>query len=84
MGPQQERGPLKVYRKNPTANPDRTKVTPHEARPDDQRDAQEFIEMGGKGDQELFADDADSFYSKDDKEAATSIKDTAKGKENGK
>lgn len=76
MGPNQERGPLKVYKKNPTTNPDRTNAKPHEARPDDQRDAQEFIEMGGKGDQELFADDAGSFYSKDEKEIAA---DAAKG-----
>lgn len=74
-GPNQEKGPLKVYRKNATSAAGHANAKPQEARPDDQRNAQEFLQMGGKGDQELFADDASSFYTKSEKDAAT-----AKGK----
>jgi serine/threonine-protein kinase CHEK2 len=80
MGPNQHRGPVKVYQKNPSA--DRTNVTPMEARPDDPRSAQEFVQMGGKGDQELFGDDR-SFYSKSDAAAAKS-NGKGKGKANGR
>ncbi|RYP54807.1 hypothetical protein DL769_010291 [Monosporascus sp. CRB-8-3] len=85
MGPGQERGSVKVYKKNPIATDGRTNAKPQEARPDDQRDAQEFIQMGGKGDEELFGDDASSFYSKSEKEqAAAKAKGKAKAKANGK
>jgi len=72
-------GQLKVYKKNPTAA-EKSHVTPGEARPDDKRAAQEFMEMGGKGDQQLFGDDATSFYTKDEAEQA---KTKAKAEGNG-
>lgn len=80
MGPGQPKGPLKVYKKNPSAK-DRTNVAPPEARPYDERDAQEFVEMGGKGDQELFGDDSSSFYTTTESVAAKAGK--GKGKANG-
>lgn len=85
MGPNQERGPLKVYKKNPATAVGRANAKPHEARPDDQRNAQEFVQMGGKGDEELYGDDDTSFYSKSEKEAAAAKgKGKAKGKANGR
>ncbi len=81
MGPNQDRGPLKVFKKNPTAAAGHANAKAQEARPDDQRNTQEFAQMGGKGDQELFGDDAGSFYSKPEKEAAVA---KGKGKVKGK
>ncbi|KAH9902184.1 Pkinase-domain-containing protein [Xylariomycetidae sp. FL2044] len=78
LGPDTKRGPLKVFSKNPTA--DKTNLRPMEARPDDKRDAEEFMEMGGKGDQALFADDSHSFYTKTEAQAATNGKAKGKGK----
>jgi serine/threonine-protein kinase CHEK2 len=76
LGPDQERGALKVYSKN-SNTASGTNVKPQEARPADKRDAQEFMNMGGKGDQELFGNDITSFYTKDE---ALAAKDTAKAK----
>ncbi|OTB07569.1 hypothetical protein M426DRAFT_317881 [Hypoxylon sp. CI-4A] len=83
LGPDAKKGPLKVYSKNPTADP---KAASTEPRPADQRGTKEFMEMGGKGDQELFGNDEMSFYSKPEAAAAKSPKATGKGKEktNGK
>lgn len=51
--------PITVYKKNQrTANP--------EPRPFDGRDPEEFVAMGGKGDEELFGQDGASNYTKDD------------------
>jgi serine/threonine-protein kinase CHEK2 len=84
MGPKQrEKSPLKVYSKNQTASSS-TNVKPQEARPADARDAREFMEMGGKGDQALFGGDGTSYYSKKDAEAAKGkgqAKNKAKGQE---
>ncbi|KAL1884247.1 hypothetical protein VTK73DRAFT_3231 [Phialemonium thermophilum] len=58
---------LKIYAKNPKMN---TRAPAagglrQEARPDDQRDAREFMAMGGKGDQQLFDEEEDgSLYPK--------------------
>lgn len=50
---------VEVQKKNPhTAN--------MEARPFDARNPEEFVAMGGKGDQELFGDDATSHYTAED------------------
>ncbi|EMR68824.1 putative checkpoint kinase 2-like protein [Eutypa lata UCREL1] len=81
LSPSQENSTVNVYKKNATAVAGRANAKPQEARPDDQRNAQEFLKMGGKGDQELFADDAGSFYSKAEKETALA---TGKGKAKGK
>ncbi|KAB5580825.1 kinase-like domain-containing protein [Coniochaeta sp. 2T2.1] len=52
---------LKIYSKNPKGN-----ATNKEMRPADNRDPGEFIQMGGKGDQTLFAEDNGSNYPKGD------------------
>ncbi|KAI0013348.1 checkpoint kinase 2-like protein [Xylariaceae sp. FL0662B] len=78
LDPDQKKAPLKVFAKNTTANPHNVKSK--EARPADQRAPQEFIEMGGKGDQELFGNDAASFYSKPEAMAAKAGKAKDKGK----
>ncbi|KAL7628655.1 serine/threonine protein kinase [Parahypoxylon ruwenzoriense] len=74
-GPDAKNVPVKIYSKNPAA--DQHDATPAEPRPADQRGTKEFMEMGGKGDQELFGNDALSFYSKPEAAAA---KGKAKGK----
>lgn len=82
LGPNAKKGPLKIYSKNPTANPG---SAPKEARPADQRGTKEFMEMGGKGDQDLFGNDSTSFYSKPEAVAAKGNKVAkGKGKANGK
>lgn len=82
LGPDAKKGPLKLYAKNPTAD---EKAATKEARPADQRATKEFMEMGGKGDQELFGDDSMSFYSKPEAIAAKGkAKGKGKGKANGK
>lgn len=64
LGPDQDdKGPLVVYAKNQTTA-SHTNVKPQEARPADQRNTKEFMEMGGKGDQALFGNDDTSFYTK--------------------
>ncbi|KAI1083242.1 checkpoint kinase 2-like protein [Whalleya microplaca] len=82
LNPDSKKGPLKVYAKNPTAAPQNAAAK--EARPADQRAANEFIEMGGKGDQQLFADDSASFYSKTEAVAAKAGKGKGKAKANGR
>ncbi|KAI0397867.1 Pkinase-domain-containing protein [Xylariaceae sp. FL0594] len=69
LGPDQKQ-PLKIYEKNPTAQP----------RPDDERAPEEFLHMGGKGDQQLFTNDDNTFYSTTEATAAKSAKPQAKGK----
>ncbi|GAP83399.1 putative CAMK RAD53 protein kinase [Rosellinia necatrix] len=69
--------PVKIFAKNPTAQ---TKAGPAEARPDDERAPEEFVQMGGKGDQPLFADDANTFYSASEATAAKGGKPKGKGK----
>lgn len=64
---------IKIYAKNP-GDPKK------EERPDDRRDPEEFSQMGGKGDQVLYGDDA-SNYSVNDIAAA---KPKGKAKVNGK
>ncbi|KAI0842908.1 Pkinase-domain-containing protein [Hypoxylon sp. FL0890] len=78
LGPESKKSPLKVFAKNPTAN--ENNATPAEPRPADQRDPKEFMEMGGKGDQELFGNDSMSFYSKPEAIAAKGNKAKGKGK----
>jgi serine/threonine-protein kinase Chk2 len=55
---------VKVYSKNPVGGKAvGAPPTPkREMRPDENRDAGEFMEMGGKGDQELFGNDGGSKY----------------------
>ncbi|KAI1142742.1 Pkinase-domain-containing protein [Hypoxylon sp. FL0543] len=76
--PESKKGTVKVFAKNPAA--DENKATPAEPRPADQRGTKEFMEMGGKGDQELFANDSMSFYSKTEAVAAKGNKAKGKGK----
>lgn len=78
LGPrQQDKSPLKVYAKNPGAS------KPMETRPADERDAREFMELGGKGDQDLFGNDEASFYTKEEA-AKGKAKAKAKGKAHGR
>ncbi|KAK3329027.1 CAMK/RAD53 protein kinase [Apodospora peruviana] len=53
---------MKIYSKNPKAPQGPKK----ELRPADQRQPGEFMAMGGKGDQQLFTEDGDSVYPKND------------------
>lgn len=76
--PNTKKSPVKVFNKNPTA--DKTKTPAAEPRPADQRGTKEFMELGGKGDQELFANDEASFYSKPEAAAAKGAKAKGKGK----
>ncbi|KAI0908932.1 SMAD/FHA protein kinase [Ustulina deusta] len=76
LGPNAKQ-PLKIYAKNPTAQ---ARGGPSEARPADERAPEEFVQMGGKGDQELFADDSNTFYSASEAAAAKSAKPKGKGK----
>ncbi|KAI8632593.1 SMAD/FHA protein kinase [Xylariaceae sp. FL1651] len=76
LGPDSNQS-LKVYAKNPSAQPN---AAPTEARPDDQRAPNEFMQLGGKGDQQLFTNDATSFYSTSEAAAAKSGKSKGKGK----
>lgn len=69
--------PIKVYAKNPTAQ---AKAGPTEPRPDDERAPDEFVQMGGKGDQQLFGDDANTFYTATEATAAKTAKPNGKGK----
>ncbi|EAA35234.3 hypothetical protein GE21DRAFT_2466 [Neurospora crassa] len=86
---------LKIYKKNPTetvggpsehelagaqAGPSRQK----EARPDDNRDPNEFMKMGGKGDEVLFADDPKSNYPTAKKDAKDIVESTTKTNGKGK
>ncbi|KAI1097650.1 Pkinase-domain-containing protein [Jackrogersella minutella] len=73
-----KKGPIKVFAKNPTADQD--DATPAQPRPADHRGTREFMEMGGKGDQELFGNDSGSFYSKPEAVAAKANKAKGKGK----
>ncbi|KAM4054883.1 kinase [Hirsutella rhossiliensis] len=54
--------------------------TPKESAPDGQRAPGEFMEMGGKGDQQLFADDSSSVYPVGDAVAKTKTKGKARGR----
>ncbi|KAK4170248.1 putative DNA damage response protein kinase [Cladorrhinum sp. PSN259] len=65
---------VKVFSKNPDPK--------KEERPDDQRDPEEFTQMGGKGDQVLYGDE-DSHYSVNDI-AGAKPKGKGKAKVNGK
>ena len=64
MGP--NRPDLKIYSKNPKPTSSPSAPPRKEIRPADQRDHREFMEIGGKGDQELFGNDTGSYYSKND------------------
>lgn len=74
LGPNSKQ-PLKIYAKNPTA-----KSGPSQPRPADGRATEEFVQMGGKGDQELFGDDDNTFYSTSEAMAAKGIDPKTKGK----
>lgn len=52
------KNPVEVHKKNPVA----ANIEP---RPFDARNPEEFVAMGGRGDQQLFGDDATSHYTKD-------------------
>lgn len=69
---------LKIYAKNPKGKDKLGK----EPRPADNRDPRDFVEMGGKGDQELFGDDGGSNYPKGDVGGKPKVK--GKGKSNGR
>ncbi|KAI1810042.1 SMAD/FHA protein kinase [Poronia punctata] len=73
LGPDSKQ-PLEIYAKNPTAQP----------RPDDNRAPEEFVQMGGKGDEQLFTNDDNTFYSTNQAAAAKVVNPKAKGKGKGK
>ncbi|KAI0200190.1 Pkinase-domain-containing protein [Astrocystis sublimbata] len=75
-----DKQPLKIYEKNPTTKA--TSARSGEARPDDQRAPDEFAQMGGKGDQPLFGNDDNTFYSTSEATAAKA--DLPNGGEKGK
>lgn len=58
------RAPVTVYAKNKRKN--LVNTGRREVRPSEERDAGEFAEMGGRGDEPLFGNDGDSVYSKTD------------------
>lgn len=66
--------PIEVYKKNPHA-------PVREMRPYDARNPEEFVAMGGKGDQELFKEN--SYYSKNDLPAPANISPAATPVQNG-
>ncbi|KAL1844269.1 hypothetical protein VTJ49DRAFT_2326 [Mycothermus thermophilus] len=76
---------VKVYSKNPVlpqsqASPNKQR----EVRPDDNRDPREFIELGGKGDQDLFdGDDGTKYPTKDIAAEPAKQKGKVKGKGKG-
>ncbi|KAI0404291.1 SMAD/FHA protein kinase [Xylaria palmicola] len=80
LGPNSNQ-PLKVFEKNPTAQ---AKAGQAEARPDNERAPEEFVHMGGKGDQQLFANDDNTFYSASEATAAKGGKPKGEGKGKGK
>ncbi|KAL2165120.1 hypothetical protein VTH06DRAFT_416 [Thermothelomyces fergusii] len=51
---------VKVYSKNPKGPTAAPQTAPREPRPDENRDPNEFIKMGGKGDQQLYDNDGES------------------------
>lgn len=59
IGGKNAKNAVEVHKKN-------AHHTAAEARPFDGRNAEEFVAMGGKGDQELFRDDLTSHYANDD------------------
>lgn len=63
---------VEVQKKNPH-------TTDMEARPFDARKPEEFVAMGGKGDQELFGDDATSHYTIEDAMGAGAASVTKNG-----
>lgn len=84
MGP--NRPDLKIYSKNPRPVAPSGSASPaprKEVRPSDGRDPREFMENGGKGDQELYGNDTASRYSKADAAAAAAAA-AKKGKGKGK
>ncbi|KAH6660088.1 kinase-like domain-containing protein [Truncatella angustata] len=81
---QEDKGPLNVYAKN-TDGASGTNIRLQEARPADERTAKEFMELGGKGDQELFGNDGGSYYTKEEAIAANgNAKPKSKTKTNGR
>ncbi|KAI0845110.1 Pkinase-domain-containing protein [Daldinia vernicosa] len=81
LSPEAKKGPVKVFAKNPDV--EQNDAPPKEPRPADQRGTKEFMEMGGKGDQELFGNDTKTFYSKSEAAAAKGNKAKGKGKAKG-
>lgn len=66
---QKNKDPVKVYVKNPGSQnkvkksvPGEAKCATKEKKPAEDRKPDEFMEMGGKGDEALFGDDEDSRY----------------------
>ncbi|KID91208.1 checkpoint kinase 2-like protein [Metarhizium guizhouense ARSEF 977] len=68
-----DKAPVKVFSKNQQRITNASKEKP----PDHHRAAGEFMEMGGKGDQQLFGDDSGSIY-------ATATRTGQKGKAHGR
>lgn len=81
---------VKVYSKNPVGHKAHHHAggappTPkREMRPDDNRDPGEFVQMGGKGDQELFGNDGGSRYPTNDIGGKAGPETKQKGKAKGK
>ena len=67
-------GKMKPRIHNPTAKNGQQTMGNNEARPDDERDPVEFMNVGGKGDAALFADDDSSRYVSAEKPAANGVK----------
>lgn len=82
MGP--NRPEMKIHAKNPKASASASPPPRKEMRPADNRDPREFMELGGKGDQELFGDDTGSRYPTNDLANAQAAPSKSKGKGKGK
>jgi serine/threonine-protein kinase Chk2 len=75
---------VKVYAKNAKGAMGAPPTPKKEMRPDDNREPGEFMEMGGKGDQELFSDDGGSRYPTKDIAATGAAGAEGKAKAKGK
>lgn len=71
-----DRAPVKVFSKNPQRITNMSK----ERAPDHHRGAGEFMEMGGKGDQQLYGDDSASIYTTGEAAAKAGKKGKAHGR----
>lgn len=74
------KNPVKVFSKNKS----RITNAPKEAGPAEHRAPKEFMEMGGKGDQQLFGNDDTSIYPGNDTIAEPAKKQKQKPKANGR
>lgn len=71
IDPEEDAPSVKIYEKNPPKSKSAKNGAAKEPAPSANRHPGEFIEMGGKGDVTLFADDSNSIYTPDSSATAT-------------